>query len=73
MVHCGYEATAVNDTVAKPWRALTVALRGPRTDGPMAPEIPLDRQRPADFVFEGLVKQLRPEGEERPRARSNAA
>jgi hopanoid biosynthesis associated radical SAM protein HpnH len=73
MVHCGYEATAVNDTVAKPWRALTVALRGPRTEGPMAPEIPLDRQRPADFVFEGLVKQLRPEGEERPRARSNAA
>ncbi len=73
MVHCGYEATAVNDTVARPWRALTVALRGPRTDGPMAPEIPLDGQRPAEFVFEGLVKQLQPEGEERPRARSNAA
>lgn len=73
MVHCGYEATAVNDTVAKPWRALAVALRGPRTEGPMAPEIPLDNQRPAEFVFEGLVKQLRPEGEERPRQRSNAA
>lgn len=73
MVHCGYEATAVNDTVAKPWRALAVALRGPRTDGPMAPEIPLDNQRPAEFVFEGLVKQLPVEGEERPRARSNAA
>ncbi len=73
MVHCGYEATAVNDTVARPWRALAVALRGPRTEGPMAPEIPLDNQRPAEFVFEGLVKQLRPEGEERPRQRSNAA
>lgn len=73
MVHCGYEATAVNDTVARPWRALAVALRGPRTDGPMAPEIPLDHQRPAEFVFEGLVKQLPVEGEERPRARSNAA
>ena len=73
MVHCGYEATAVNDTVARPWRALTVALGGPRTDGPMAPEIPLDDQRPAEFVFEGLVKQLHAEGEERPRARSNAA
>jgi hopanoid biosynthesis associated radical SAM protein HpnH len=73
MVHCGYEATAVNDTVARPWRALAVALRGPRTDGPMAPEIPLDNQRPAEFVFEGLVKQLPVEGEERPRARSNAA
>lgn len=73
MVHCGYEATAVNDTVARPWRALTVALRGPRTDGPMAPDIPLDNQRPAEFVFDGLVKQLQGEGEERPRARSNAA
>jgi hopanoid biosynthesis associated radical SAM protein HpnH len=73
MVHCGYEATAVNDTVARPWRALAVALRGPRTDGSMAPEIPLDDQRPAEFVFEGLVKQLHREGEERPRDRSNAA
>jgi hopanoid biosynthesis associated radical SAM protein HpnH len=73
MVHCGYEATAVNDTVARPWRALAVALRGPRTDGPMAPEIPLENQRPAEFVFEGLVKQLHGEGEERPRQRSNAA
>jgi hopanoid biosynthesis associated radical SAM protein HpnH len=73
MVHCGYEATAVNDTVARPWRALAVALRGPRTAGPMAPDIPLDNQRPAEFVFEGLVKQLHGEGEERPRARSNAA
>lgn len=73
MVHCGYEATAVNDTVARPWRALAVAMRGPRTEGPMAPEIPLDHQRPAEFVFEGLVKQLHREGEERPRQRSNAA
>jgi len=24
----------------------------------MAPEIPLDNQRPAEFVFEGLVKTL---------------
>lgn len=73
MVHCGYEATAVNDTIARPWRALAVATRGPRTEGPMAPEIPLDNQRPAEFVFEGLVKQLHREGEERPRQRSNAA
>jgi hypothetical protein len=28
-----------------------VALFGMRTHGPMAPEIPLDRQRPAEFVF----------------------
>jgi len=55
MVHCGYEASAVTDTVKHPWKALKVALRGVRTEGPMAPEIPLDRQRPAEYVFENLV------------------
>jgi hopanoid biosynthesis associated radical SAM protein HpnH len=73
MVHCGYEATAVNDTVSSPWKALKVALSGPKTDGPMAPEIPLDAQRPAEFVFEGLVKTLSEQEEERSRAKSNAA
>jgi hopanoid biosynthesis associated radical SAM protein HpnH len=58
MVHCGYEATAVNDTVARPWRALRVFLRGPRTEGPLAPEIPLDNQRSAEFVFDKLVRNL---------------
>jgi hopanoid biosynthesis associated radical SAM protein HpnH len=38
MVHCGYEPTAVNDTFRRPWRALRVALFGPRTEGPMVPE-----------------------------------
>ncbi len=73
MVHCGYEATAVNDTVSRPWKALKVALRGPRTDGPIAPEISLDAQRPAEFVFEGLVKTLSAQEEERSRPKSNAA
>jgi hopanoid biosynthesis associated radical SAM protein HpnH len=41
MAHCGYEGTAVNDAVAHPLKALTVALRGPRTDGPLAPELPI--------------------------------
>ncbi len=58
MVHCGYEATAVNDTVARPWRALRVFLRGPRTHGPLAPEIPLEKQRSAEFVFDKLVRNL---------------
>ncbi|MGF1641099.1 MAG: adenosyl-hopene transferase HpnH [Rhodospirillales bacterium] len=73
MVHCGYEATAVNDTVANPLKALKIALTGHRTDGPMAPEIPLDRQRPADFVFDGLVKSLAIQAEQRSRASGNAA
>ncbi|GBE10177.1 cyclic pyranopterin monophosphate synthase 1 [bacterium BMS3Bbin12] len=40
MAHCGYEGTAVDDTVAHPLKALKVFLRGPRTEGPMAPELP---------------------------------
>ena len=51
MVHSGYEATAVVDAVRHPLKALGVALRGVRTEGEMAPEIPLDRQRPAEYVF----------------------
>jgi hypothetical protein len=73
MVHCGYEPTAVTDTVRRPFKALKVALRGPRTRGPMAPEIPLETQRPAEYVFEGLVKHLSGEAEKRPRAKSDAA
>ena len=64
MVHCGYEATAVADTVAHPLKALKVFLKGVRTDGEMAPEIPLDNQRPAEFVFEGLVKTMTQQREE---------
>jgi len=40
MVHSGFEPTAVNDTLAHPLKALKVFLGGPRTEGPMAPEIP---------------------------------
>jgi hypothetical protein len=40
MVHCGFEATAVNDAFAHPLKAFLVSLRGPRTSGPMAPEPP---------------------------------
>jgi hopanoid biosynthesis associated radical SAM protein HpnH len=64
MVHCGYEATAVADTVAHPLKALKVFLKGVRTDGDMAPEVPLDNQRPAEFVFEGLVKTMTQQREE---------
>jgi hypothetical protein len=40
-----------------PLQAIKVALRGPRTDGPMAPEIALDRQRPAQYLFSDQVQQ----------------
>lgn len=41
MAHCGFEGTAVNDTFAHPLRAARVSLFGPRTDGPMAPDLPV--------------------------------
>jgi hopanoid biosynthesis associated radical SAM protein HpnH len=57
MAHCGYEATAAEATFKHPLQALRVALRGPRTDGPMAPEIALEGQRPAQYVFSNQVQQ----------------
>ncbi len=56
MVHCGFEASAVADIVKHPLKALSVTLRGVKTDGPMAPDIPLDNQRPAEFVFSKQVE-----------------
>jgi hopanoid biosynthesis associated radical SAM protein HpnH len=57
MVHSGFEASAVMDAVKKPWKAAKVALAGIKTDGPMAPDIPLDRQRPAEYVFTRHVEE----------------
>ena len=57
MVHCGYEATAVNDAVRHPLKALRVALRGVETEKAMVPDITLDKQRPAQYVFENHVEK----------------
>ncbi|MGF1593822.1 MAG: adenosyl-hopene transferase HpnH [Kiloniellaceae bacterium] len=57
MVHCGYEGTAVADTVANPLKALKVAMTGVSTEGKMAPEIDLSRQRPAVYAFEDFVAE----------------
>ena len=38
MVHCGYEATAVDDTFRRPWVALKNRLLGPRVKGALTPE-----------------------------------
>jgi hopanoid biosynthesis associated radical SAM protein HpnH len=58
MVHCGYEATAVNDTLSNPLKAFKVFLKGVDIHKPMAPDIPLDEQRPAELVFEDLSRRL---------------
>jgi len=77
MVHSGYEATAVADTFRNPLKALKVAIKGVDTKGPMAPEIPLDKARPAEYLFskqvEQLTVELREEGEASRVERSNAA
>jgi hopanoid biosynthesis associated radical SAM protein HpnH len=75
MVHCGYEATAVNDTVASPLKALKVFLKGPKTDGPMAPEPSFANQRSAEYVFESHVQTALSELHEEAEARkkTNAA
>jgi hopanoid biosynthesis associated radical SAM protein HpnH len=58
MVHSGFEATAVQDAVRNPLKAALVTLRGVRTEGPMTPEIPLDEQRPAQYVFSSHVERM---------------
>ena len=57
MAHCGYEPTAANAAFASPLKAMWVALRGVRTTGPMAPEINLDHQRPAQYIFSAEVQK----------------
>jgi len=56
MVHSGYESTAVMDAVKSPVKTMMTALRGPKLTGPMAPEIDLTHQRPADYVFSRHVQ-----------------
>jgi hypothetical protein len=56
MVHSGFEASAVTDAFNHPLKMLKIAVSGIRTDGPMAPDIPLDNQRPAEFVFSRHVE-----------------
>lgn len=57
MAHCGYEPTAVADSVKNPLKMFFLGLKGIKTDGEMAPEISLDHQRKADYVHDDLVKE----------------
>jgi len=45
------------DSVHNPLKLAKLALRGIRTEGEMAPEISLHRQRPAAYVFSAHVEQ----------------
>jgi (E)-4-hydroxy-3-methyl-but-2-enyl pyrophosphate reductase len=57
MAHCGYEPTAATASLNNPIKAMWVAMRGIRTTGPMAPEIDLSNQRPAQYIFSEQVQK----------------
>jgi hopanoid biosynthesis associated radical SAM protein HpnH len=56
MVHSGFEATAVNDSISRPWKLLQLR-KGVATDGPMAPEVDMSKQRPAQYMFSRHVQE----------------
>jgi hypothetical protein len=47
----------VTDAIKHPLKLAWTTLRGVKTDGPMAPEISLANQRPAEYVFSRHVEQ----------------
>jgi hopanoid biosynthesis associated radical SAM protein HpnH len=51
MVHSGFEGTAVKHAMKSPLKAMMVSLKGVNVEGEMAPEISLDKQRKAEYVF----------------------
>jgi len=57
MVHCGFEGTAVIDSIKHPHKLIPLAVRGVKTSGPMKPDIDTSHQRPAEFVFSRHVEQ----------------
>ena len=78
MAHCGYEATAAQAMMQHPLQAAMIAWKGIRTEGPMAPEIDMSKQRPAQYVFDSnvqlTVSQMRAnEAREKQKKAANAA
>ena len=57
MAHCGYEPTAATAALNNPLKAMWVSLRGIKTSGPMAPEIDMSKQRPAQYIFSEQVQK----------------
>jgi hopanoid biosynthesis associated radical SAM protein HpnH len=57
MAHCGYEPTAANAMMNHPLQAAMIGIFGVKTEGPMAPEIDMSQQRPAQYIFDGQVQQ----------------
>jgi hopanoid biosynthesis associated radical SAM protein HpnH len=77
MAHCGYEPTAADAAVSNVFKAAKAAIFGPRTSGPMAPEISLANQRPAEYVHarhvDNMLSKLEAQTRGAPPARRAAA
>ena len=58
MAHCGYEASAVEDVFSSPLKAISVALKGPKTKGAMAKEIDISKSRDPDFFHDTHVSEM---------------
>src|SRR5690606_20391462 len=59
MAHCGYEGTAVNDLFSHPIKALKVSLRGPKTTGDMAPDLPVLYQQQDEVTIRMMDNKVR--------------
>jgi hypothetical protein len=57
MVHCGFEGTAAADAIRNPLKLARVAMRGVRTEGPMAPDVDLSHARPAEETYSTHVER----------------
>ncbi|MFA5965146.1 MAG: adenosyl-hopene transferase HpnH [Sphingomonas sp.] len=57
MVHCGFEGTAATDSIRHPLKMFGIGRKGIRTEGPMAPDIDLTHQRPAEHVHSSHVER----------------
>lgn len=57
MAHCGYEPTAADDAISNPFKLFKIPRFNLKTEGPMSPEIDLEKARPAIDVHEELVEE----------------
>jgi hopanoid biosynthesis associated radical SAM protein HpnH len=74
MVHCGFEGTATADSIRHPLKVMKAFMKGVRTDGPMAPDIDLSKQRPARETFSTHVeRELAAIRQSNPTARKHVA
>ncbi|MEM1159860.1 MAG: adenosyl-hopene transferase HpnH [Pseudomonadota bacterium] len=55
MAHCGYEPTAAQIAFTNPLSMLSLSLKGPKTSGPMAPEVDVANARAAEEHHSRIV------------------